>query len=53
MNLLVLTLVLLFLFGADCFYFAGLVIGGEVIGVILLMSVIIYLVGRFHPGFRN
>jgi hypothetical protein len=24
-----------------------------VIGVILLMSVIIYLVGRFHPGFRN
>jgi hypothetical protein len=46
MNLLSLTLVLLLLFGVDCFYFAGVVIGGEVIGMILLMGFIIYLVDR-------
>jgi hypothetical protein len=48
MNLLVLTLVLLLFFGVDCLYFAGLVIGGEVIGLILLMGFIIYLVDRCH-----
>jgi hypothetical protein len=46
MNLLVFTFVLLALFGADCFYFAGLLIGGEVTGLILLMGLIIYLVDR-------
>jgi putative effector of murein hydrolase LrgA (UPF0299 family) len=48
MHLLLLTLVLALFFGADCLYFAGLVIGGEVIGMVLLMSVIIYLIDRFH-----
>lgn len=48
MNLLILTLVLLLLFGVDCFFFAGLVIGGEVIGVMLVISMIIYFMGRFH-----
>jgi hypothetical protein len=49
MHLLLLTLVLALFFGADCLYFAGLVIGGEVIGVVLLMSGIIYLIDRLHP----
>ena len=47
MNLLVIALVLLLLF-AGCFYFPGLVIGGEVMGLVLLMGVIIYLVGGSH-----
>jgi hypothetical protein len=46
MNLVVLTIVLLLLFGVDCLYFAGLFIGGEVIGLILLMGLIIYSVDR-------
>jgi hypothetical protein len=44
MNLLIFTLVLLLLL-CGSFYFAGLVIGGEVVGLILLMGVIIYWVG--------
>jgi hypothetical protein len=44
MKLLVFLLLPLLLFGG-CFYFAGLVIGGQVIGLILLMGAIIYLVG--------
>jgi hypothetical protein len=47
MNLLVVALVLLLLF-VGCFYFAGFVIGGEAIGLILLMGVIIYWVGGSH-----
>jgi hypothetical protein len=46
MNLPVLMLVLLLLLGLNCFYFAGFAIGGEVIGVILFMALVICLVDR-------
>jgi hypothetical protein len=48
MNLLVITLFVLVLFGGGGFYLAGPAIGGEVIGVILLMGGIIYWVGGFR-----
>jgi hypothetical protein len=48
MNLLVLSLILLFSFGGFSLYLAGPAIGGEVVGVILLMGGIIYWVGGFR-----
>jgi hypothetical protein len=49
MNLLFFTLGLLLLFGGGGFYLAGPAIGGEVVGMILLIGVIIYWVGGFRP----
>jgi len=48
MKLLILTFGLLLLFGGGGFFLAGLAIGAEVVGVILLMSAVIYLVGGFR-----
>jgi hypothetical protein len=45
MKLLIFTLVLLLLF-CGCFFLAGLLIGGEVLGLILLMGAIIYWTGE-------
>ncbi len=47
-NLLVLLFVVLLSFGGFGFYLAGPAIGGEVVGVILLMGGIIYWVGGFR-----
>ena len=48
MNLLFFTLGLLLLFGGGGFYLAGPAIGGEVVGMILLIGVIVYWVGGFR-----
>ena len=48
MNLLVLTLVLLLLFGAGGFYLGGPVIGAEGIGLGMLIGAIIYWMGGFR-----
>ncbi len=48
MNLLVLSFVLLLLFGGSVVYFWGFAIGGEGIVLFLLMCAIIYWVGGFR-----
>jgi hypothetical protein len=48
MNLLIWGFVLLLVFGGGGIYLAGPAIGGEAIGLILLMSLTIYWVGGFR-----
>lgn len=48
MNLLLLIIVLLLLFGGGGFYIGGPAIGGGGLGLVLLISLIVYLMGGFN-----
>ena len=48
MNILVILLILLLLFGGCGFYFGGPVYGGSGIGLILVICIIVYLMGGFR-----